>query len=299
MIGIDVRQWLKVALRLDLLSDLKKYRIRHAVATMICWLPMPLPVLLHFSGSDKHSPDGHRYGHIYARIFARFRYRRIKLLEIGVGGYDLRLGGQSLNAWQAYFPRGCIVACDIESKMHLATPNTRVYQVDQSSTTDLVALRQQEGPFDIIIDDGSHLNGHQLFAFSHLFDALKDGGLYVIEDVMTSFWSFGGWDGAHIDSSAFSSTCIGYFLALVPYLNADEFESERGVDMELARVAEKIWSIIFVKNLIIIERCKFPKGGTFRDTFRARASNGRLCSDRMTKSRSADFLARMYRHQPG
>ncbi len=245
------------------------YRLRAVIATLVCWLPIPLPTLLRLSGSDKHQPHGHRYGRAYARNFARFRYRRIKLLEIGIGGYGYALGSKSLNAWQAYFPRGRIVACDIEEKPNLETLGTRIYRVDQSSAADLAALQQHEGPFDIIIDDGSHLSRHQIFTFRHLFDALSDGGLYVIEDVMTSLWSFGNWDGAHIDSPAFGATCLGYFLALTPYLNADEFESDRAVDTELAGLAGKIRSIQFEKNLIIVERRSGSAGATAINRSRA------------------------------
>ena len=46
-----------------------------------------------------------------------------------------------------------------------------------------------EGQFDIIVDDGSHLPWHQLFTFEIMFETwLKPGGLYVIEDVETSYW---------------------------------------------------------------------------------------------------------------
>ena len=42
--------------------------------------------------------------------------------------------------------------------------------------------------FDIIIDDGSHMTKHQIDTFEHLFETmLVDGGLYVIEDLHTSF----------------------------------------------------------------------------------------------------------------
>lgn len=245
------------------------YRVRAAFATLVCWLPIPLPTLLRLSGSDKHQPHGHRYGHAYARNFARFRYGRIKLLEIGIGGYGYALGGESLNAWRAYFPRGRIVACDIEHKPGLATHGTRIYQVDQSSAADLAALKQREGPFDIIIDDGSHFSRHQIFTFRHLFDAMNEGGLYVIEDVQTSFWSFGNWDGVHIDSPDFARTCVGYFQALATYLNADEFESDRAVDLDMLGLAGKIGSIQFEKNLIVVERRTGSKGATAIHRMRA------------------------------
>lgn len=249
-----------------------KYYSRNLIATLFCLVPVPLTTLLRLSGSDKHQPNGHLYGHAYARTFSRFRYRRVKVLEIGIGGYGFSLGGQSLTAWQAYFPFGKIVACDIENRFELKTIGTRIYKIDQSNKSDLDKLKIEEKLFDIIIDDGSHLSKHQIFTFTEMFDSLKDGGIYVIEDTMTSFWNFSGWDGAHIDESDFVNTCVGYFLSLTPYLNSDEFQISRSVDVGLAKIASNIGSIQFEKNLIIIERREGSKGETAIHRLRAAAT---------------------------
>ena len=43
--------------------------------------------------------------------------------------------------------------------------------------------------FDVIIDDGSHIPWHQIFTLETMFDTfLKDGGVYIIEDMETSYW---------------------------------------------------------------------------------------------------------------
>ena len=43
--------------------------------------------------------------------------------------------------------------------------------------------------FDVIIDDGSHIPWHQIFTLETIFDTfLKDGGVYIIEDIETSYW---------------------------------------------------------------------------------------------------------------
>ena len=54
-------------------------------------------------------------------------------------------------------------------------------------------MLEEHGPFDIVIDDGSHIPKHVIASFNILFPKLADDGLYVIEDVQTSFWpQFGG-----------------------------------------------------------------------------------------------------------
>ena len=40
----------------------------------------------------------------------------------------------------------------------------------------------------MIIDDGSHVPAHQLLGFKLLFPLIKPGGLYVIEDIESSYF---------------------------------------------------------------------------------------------------------------
>jgi len=185
-------------------------------------------------------------------LFWRFKYRRIKLLEIGLGRFEGRLGGESLNAWQAYFPFAKIIGCDIKDKTRLNTFRTKIYVLDQSSKVQLDKLCENEMAFDIIIDDGSHLSAHQICAFETLIYALNSGGLYIIEDVQTSFWSHSGWDGAPIGDSRFDSTCVGYFLRLAKHINHREFTNLHGTDAGMLELAKSVKQIIFEHNLIIV-----------------------------------------------
>jgi hypothetical protein len=235
---------------------LLNYRVQSFLAQAICILPLPLWRLFYMFGSDKHAPGWHSYGHTYGTLFRRWKYRPVKLLEIGIGGYRDSLGGRSLLAWQAFFPFGTIVAGDIVPKQELAGHRRRIVQLDQSSSADLDVLCKQEAPFDIIIDDGSHFNAHQILTFQRLWGALNDGGVYVVEDVQTSFWPgvVAGveWDGADISNPGFSQTCYGYFLELAKYVNQAEFRSTDHIDPDRQRFAKQIKQISFEHNLIIL-----------------------------------------------
>ena len=50
---------------------------------------------------------------------------------------------------------------------------------------------------DIIVDDASHLNWHQKLAFEALYPCLNPhGGIYIVEDIGTSYKSvYGGSEG--------------------------------------------------------------------------------------------------------
>jgi demethylmacrocin O-methyltransferase len=235
-----------------------RYRAQSGIASLLSLLPIPLWLLLRWAGSDKEVPGGHLYGRTYDAIFRHLKYQRIKLLEIGIGGYYFDLGGRSLLAWQSFFPFGSIVACDIEPKPMLAGRRRRIYRSDQSSAGDLAILVEREGPFNIIIDDGSHLSAHQIFTFLELFPTLHQDGLYIIEDVQTSYWpgkiGTTEWDGAMIDTPEFAKTCVGYFCDFLKYINHAEFVPAQHYDPMKIELAKQIKSIRFEHNLIIITK---------------------------------------------
>lgn len=219
--------------------------------------PIPLKTIFTFTLTDKEAPGKHHYGWAYDRNFRKFKYKRIKILEIGIGGYEFSLGGQSLNAWQSYFPFARIVAADIKDKTRLRNFRTNIHIVDQGDKASLLRLAEQEGAFDIIIDDGSHWNSHQLLTFDTLFDFVRDGGIYVIEDVQTSYWPTKGWDGAPPESKEFDSTCVGYFLRVAKYINHREMmTSDYVTDANLTRLASKIKALEFHHNLVFIHKGK-------------------------------------------
>ena len=226
------------------------YQDRYLIASLLSLFPLSLPFILKLFGSDKQKPGEHSYGATYEEVFRRYRFQKAKILEIGL------LAGDSLLSWRCYFPRATIIGADIEPKPQMAGSRTRIYTVDQSAAADLDRMVAQEGPFDIIIDDGSHLNAHQVFTFYHLFDSLKDGGVYVIEDIQTSFWSGEvrgfQWDGKPITDPGFNETFYGEALELAKYVNHAEFLSLDGVDPRRLALGRQITRVAFEHNLIFI-----------------------------------------------
>jgi MycE methyltransferase N-terminal len=155
-----------------------------------------LPTLDHLAalhGSDKMG-SMFSYAQHYDAHFARLRMDPVRILEIGVGGYNFKsLGGQSLYLWQRYFPRGLIYGMDIYEKPNVTGPRIRTLQGDQSDPAYLREVGESLGPFDIIIDDGSHLNEHVRISYEALFPYVRPGGYYAIEDIQTSYWpDYGG-----------------------------------------------------------------------------------------------------------
>ena len=132
---------------------------------------------------ENHSFAGLSYLDIYEKYFEQFRNKPVSLLEIGVRD------AASLRTWKSYLKKGNIYGIDIDPRCK-ALEEKRI-QIDIGSQDDGNFLRSCFGPdkkFDIIIDDGSHVNKMTLASFEHLFSQrLNNGGIYIIEDLGCSY----------------------------------------------------------------------------------------------------------------
>lgn len=134
------------------------------------------------------------YTPYYEQHFSGFRRKPIRLLEIGIGGYGAgpMSGGGSLRMWRSWMPRAQIVGIDLDIR-EFSEPRVTTFAGSQTDTSFLHWVCDRSGPFDIVIDDGSHMNDHIAVSFRTLWPLLQPGGVYVIEDLGTSYMpEFGG-----------------------------------------------------------------------------------------------------------
>lgn len=203
-----------------------------------------LSALAKIYNTDK---SGHSYPPIYEQWFAPLRMKPIRLLEIGVGGYArVHIGGESLRMWKKYFPNGKITGIDIYDKSAYEKERIRIYQGDQSDKHFLHEVSQKEGPFDIIIDDGSHQQSHIITSFESLFPLMSPGGIYVIEDTQTSYWP--KYEGSTSEMDTVNSA-MNYFIQRVHSVNRSEWRKE---ELKKEIPDQGIASIAFYHNLIFI-----------------------------------------------
>jgi len=135
--------------------------------------------------SDKPIHKWAHYFNLYEKHFSSFKNRPIKIMEIGVQN------GGSLQMWRNYFDSNSkIVGIDIDPscKQH-EDDNIEIHIGDQTDILFLNKLIEIYKNFDIIIDDGSHINEHVINTFNHLFPFINNGGIYLIEDVHSSYWT--------------------------------------------------------------------------------------------------------------
>lgn len=118
----------------------------------------------------------HGYAEHYELLLSHYRYRPITLLEIGT------YKGCSLEAWKEYLPKATIVGFDLVFPRN-NPKGVKFFQGNQGITSDLVQCHRTFGPFDIVIDDGSHKTMDHITSFNALYPLLQPNGLYVIEDL--------------------------------------------------------------------------------------------------------------------
>jgi Methyltransferase domain len=187
-------------------------RARFGVALAMFNAPQPLAAL--YAGTDKVA---HGYLPHYRTHFGPRRFKRNLLVEIGVGGYDSSSPGGSLAVWRDYLPRSTIVGLDLHAKRVRLGQRVHFMQANQNDVADLAQVLERHGQPDIVIDDGSHVGEHIITSFRFLWPVLQPGGLYVIEDLSTSYYpSFGG------DNPAPPTTGIGLLQSLVESVQAQD-----------------------------------------------------------------------------
>lgn len=158
----------------------------------------------------KHKADkGSRYHNFavkYEKLFSGIRESVTSILEIGVAQ------GQSLRMWVDYFPNATVHGADISEASRVCesySSRIKFHLTDQNNLAQLKNL-EQFSPFDIIIDDGNHWWHEQIITFQALFQYIRSGGIYVVEDTCTSYWK-------EYKNSPIS--CVDYFKGLVDEVN--------------------------------------------------------------------------------
>jgi 23S rRNA U2552 (ribose-2'-O)-methylase RlmE/FtsJ len=133
-----------------------------------------------FETSDKFT--WHRYTQFYEPYLARLDGAE-NILEFGV------FHGASIRYLHDRYPSAQIVGCDILPIQPDWPESDRIRYVrlDQGNNQELGQLFvEHPGPFDLIIEDGSHRPEHQRNCLVASLSHLRAGGVYILEDLHTS-----------------------------------------------------------------------------------------------------------------
>jgi len=183
----------------------------------------------------------HHYFEIYHRHFARFRGQSPVVIEIGV------FHGGSLQMWRNYFGAGArIVGIDVDPRCRQFEDDaTTILIGDQADRGFLAEVRARFPRVDIVIDDGGHTMVQQTTTFEELYPHLQPHGVYLCEDVDTSYSpDFGGGlrrEGTFVE---FSKTLIDRLHAWVT--------TQPG--QELDRFAYTTFALHFYESVVVVEK---------------------------------------------
>lgn len=200
-------------------------------------------------GTDKASST-HDYLNLYERFFQPMRHTAAKILEIGI------YNGASLSVWESYFPNATIIGADIDrSTMRFARPRVQIEIIDQSDIESLVYLGLKYGPFDAVIEDGSHFWEHQITTLKTLFPFVRNGGIYIVEDLQTNY---GNLEADYRGVASIS--CVEYLKKLVDLrVSDDQFDISQVEDPFLRTYGRSMRTITFYRRACVIEKMVPPK----------------------------------------
>lgn len=182
------------------------------------------------------------YFEIYDHHFQRYRGKPVIILEIGV------FHGGSLQLWKEYFgPQARIYGVDINPLCkQFEEENVSIIIGDQADREFLRLLKHEIPRPDILIDDGGHLMHQQIATFEELYSFVADNGIYLCEDLHTSYWP--NWGGGLRKPDTF----IEYSKKLIDSLNG--FHTDRPELSAPGSISRSMHSLHFYDSMLVIEK---------------------------------------------
>ena len=197
------------------------------------------------------------YFDIYDHCLSRFYDKKISFLEIGIQN-----GGSIEVAQKLFDPKSSLSGLDIDprcSDISNILKDVKIYigsQVDEQLLNKIATDHNKN--FDVIIDDGSHIQSHMIFTFTRMFQFINDGGIYLIEDTHTNY------SPSH-QESFFGIGLYDYFKGLSERLNLDYMDPASRQRYKVPRnerdkkdyhndISHFIFSIEFFDSIIAIRK---------------------------------------------
>ena len=149
--------------------------------------------------------------------------------------------------WKDYFgDRAKIYGIDVNPNCkEMEEENIKIFIGSQSDRKFLREVKKQIPPIDILIDDGGHTMVQQIVSYEELFDAVKEDGVYLCEDVHTSYWlKYGGGNKRR-------GTFIEYTKNLIDSLNAYHSQQK---SLKVNEFTKSVCSIHYYDSIVVIEK---------------------------------------------
>jgi cephalosporin hydroxylase len=142
-----------------------------------------------FSNQGKPVAKWLHYLPIYDQLLEKYIGTKVKMLEIGVAH------GGSLGLWRKLLGSDAVIfGIDINPECAAFDGDSGSVRIGSQDDPEFLrkVVAEMKG-LNVVLDDGSHIGRHQRASFDVLFPLVEDGGLYMIEDVCSSYWPH--WEG--------------------------------------------------------------------------------------------------------
>ena len=180
--------------------------------------------------SLKHSA----YFQVYEELFSPYRNKKIVFVEVGV------LNGGSLFMWREFFGvEARIIGVDFNPlAKRWKKDGFEIYIGSQSDPNFWDEFFKSVGAVDILLDDGGHTNEQQIVTTYKSIPFINDGGLLLVEDVHTSYFSD--------FNNPFKYSFINYAKLIVDGVNA-RFP---GVNLPQKIFGDAVYSVRFYDSIV-------------------------------------------------
>jgi len=150
--------------------------------------------------------------------------------------------------WKHYFgPNSRIFGIDINPYCKkLEEEQVEIFIGDQEDRKFLKTIAEQIPKIDILIDDGGHTMKQQIHTFEELFPSIDENGVYLCEDVHTSYWpKFGGGYKKR-------GTFVEYSKRFIDYINA--WHSTKPNRLKVTEFTRSVHSLHYYDSVLVIEK---------------------------------------------
>lgn len=146
---------------------------------------------LEFTAAYSDKSTYHGYEEIYSHLLADRSPKTF--LELGLFLKDSQ--ATDLFAWEKIFPEAQIYGADIKSHLLFTRGRINTFYFDQSKLETIADLKLQlPEKLDVVLDDASHVYELTISTFEHMFDAVAQGGIYMIEDILFGDYNIGSYE---------------------------------------------------------------------------------------------------------
>jgi hypothetical protein len=154
--------------------------------------------------------------------------------------------------WRNYFgPDAVIFGIDIDESCRQYDGLAGQVRIGSQADSDFLrSVVSEMGGLDVVIDDGSHVAGHQRASFETLFPLLDGNGVYICEDTMTAYQR-----GYYEGGLGRKNTFIEVSKQVVDDINSD---FHRGTP-SLPEANRLIDGVHFYQGMIVIEKRPQPR----------------------------------------